>query len=185
MVRVPNLTRDMVEDPYKEAFDHETSESNGVVESGPGSVMIYSPEMRKRANHLVGYFRRVTDLPHKLQELCMILTARHMDCQYIWYAHSARGRQQGLSNELVDAIRDKKELPHMPPDESALVAYANEMFNNHKVSQATFQTALDQFGARWLTELSTMMGYYTLLAYNANSFEIDLPEGGTEPVLPV
>ena len=115
----------------------------------------------------------------------MILTARHMDCQYIWYAHSARGRQQGLSNELVDAIRDKKELPHMPPDESALVAYANEMFNAHKVSQTTFQTALDQFGARWLTELSTMMGYYTLLAYNANSFEIDLPEGGTEPVLPV
>ncbi|GIT69611.1 MAG: hypothetical protein Ct9H300mP27_07150 [Chloroflexota bacterium] len=34
----------------------------------------------------------------------------------------------------------------MPPDESALVAYANEMFNNHKVSQTTFQTALDQFG---------------------------------------
>ena len=30
-----------------------------------------------------------------------------------------------------------------------------------------------------------MMGYYTLLAYNANSFEIDLPEGGSEPVLPV
>ena len=58
MVRVPNLTRDMVEDPYKEAFDHETSESNGVVESGPGSVMIYRPEMRKRANHQVLNFRR-------------------------------------------------------------------------------------------------------------------------------
>ena len=73
----------------------------------------------------------------------------------------------------------------MPPDEAALVEYATEMFNDHKVSQATFQTALDQFGARWLTELSTMMGYYTLLAYNANSFEIDLPEGGPEQALPV
>ena len=65
------------------------------------------------------------------------------------------------------------------------MAYATEMFNNHRVSQVTFQTALHQFGARWLTELSTMMCYYTLLAYNANSFEIDLPEGGPEPVLPV
>ncbi len=185
MARIPTLTRDQVPDVFVEAFDHETAGSSGVVESGPGSVMIYSPEMRQRANHLVGYFLEETDLPHKLQELAMLLTARHMDCQYIWSAHSARGRQQGLSDELVDAMRDKKPLPHMAADEAALVAYATEMFNNRRVSQATFQTALDQFGARWLTELSTMMGYYTLLAYNANSFEIDLPESGSEPVLPV
>jgi len=185
MARIPTLTRDQVPEAFLEAFDHETAGSGGVVESGPGSVMIYSPEMRQRANHLVGYFREVTDLPHKLQELAMLLTARHMDCQYIWHAHSARGRQQGLSDELVDALRDKKPLPDMAPDEAALVVYATEMFNNRRVSQATFQTALDQFGARWLTELSTMMGYYTMLAYNANSFEIDLPAGGPEPILPV
>jgi hypothetical protein len=29
------------------------------------------------------------------------------------------------------------------------------------------------------------MGYYALLAFNANAFEIDLPEARTEPVLPV
>jgi 4-carboxymuconolactone decarboxylase len=73
----------------------------------------------------------------------------------------------------------------MPPDEAALVAYATEMFNVHRVSAETYQRAIDQFGPRWLTELSTMMGYYTLLAYNANSFEIDLPEDGPEPTLPV
>ena len=45
--------------------------------------------------------------------------------------------------------------------------------------------AVEQLGVRWLVELTTMMGYYTTLAYNANSFEIDLPEGGPEPALPV
>lgn len=185
MARLPVLTRDQAPEQFLEAFDEETAASGGVVESGPGSAMIYSPEMRRRANHLVGYFREVTDLPHKLQELAMLLTARHMDCQYIWFAHSVRGRQQGLSDELVDALRDRNPLPDMPPDEAALVAYATEMFNNHRVSAETYQRAIDQFGPRWLTELSTMMGYYTLLAYNANSFEIDLPAGGTEPVLPV
>jgi len=115
----------------------------------------------------------------------MILMARHMDCQYIWHAHSARARQQGVSNELVDALRDRKPLPAMPADEAALVAYASELFNTHRVSAPTFKAALEQFGTRWLTELATMMGYYTLLSYNANSFEIDLPEGGAEPELPV
>ena len=185
MARLPVLTRDQAPEEFLEAFDAETAASGGVVDSGPGSAMIYSPEMRRRANHLVGYFRQVTDLPHKLQELAMLLTARHMDCQYIWYAHSVRGREQGLSNDLVDALRDRKPLPDMPPDEAALVAYATEMFNVHRVSAETYQRAIDQFGPRWLTELSTMMGYYTLLAYNANSFEIDLPEDGPEPALPV
>ena len=185
MARLPVLKRDQVSEQFLEAFDAETSASGGVVDSGPGSVMIYSPEMRRRANHFVGYFREVTDLPHRLQELCMLLTARHMDCQYIWYAHASRGRQEGLSDALVDAIRDRQPLPDMPADEAALVAYATEMLNNHRVSEETFQRAMDQFGARWLTELMTMMGYYTTLAYNANSGEIDLPEDGPEPALPV
>jgi len=73
----------------------------------------------------------------------------------------------------------------MAQDEATLVAYATAIFHNHRVSQPTVQKALDQSGARWLTEISTMMGYYTLLVYNANSFEIDLTKGGPEPVLPV
>ena len=185
MARVPTLTRDQVAENLLEAFDHETAGSGGVVDSGPGSVMIHSPEMRRRGNDFVGYFRDVSDLPHRLQELIMLLTARHMDCLYIWFAHAARGRRQGLSDELVDAIRDKKPLPTMAPDEAALLAYATEMFNNHRVCQGTFQTALDLFGPRWLTEISTMMGYYTLLAYNVNSFEVEPPDGGEEPLLPV
>ena len=185
MARLPVLTRDQAPQQFLDAFDEETAASGGVVDSGPGSVMIYSPELRRRANHFVGYFRQVTDLPHRLQELAMLLTARHMDCQYIWYAHAARGRQEGLSDELVDALRERRPLPEMAPDEAALVAYATEMFNNHRVSPDTYRAATEQIGTRWLVELTTMMGYYTTLAYNANSFEIDLPEGGPEPELPV
>ena len=158
MARLPVLVRDQVPAEFQEAFDEETAESGGIVDSGPGSVMIYSPEMRRRANYFVRYFREVTDLPHKLQELAMLLTARHMDCQYIWYAHAARGRQEGLSDALVDALRDRKPLPDLPPDEAALVAYATETFNNHKVSPETHQAAMEQFGARWLIELTSHDG---------------------------
>jgi 4-carboxymuconolactone decarboxylase len=108
-----------------------------------------------------------------------------MDCRYIWNAHAARGRQQGLSDALVDALRDNKPLPSLPPDEAAVVNYGMEFFKTHKVSPGTFQAALNQFGARGLTELTTLMGYYALLAFNANAFEIDLPENRTEPLLPV
>ena len=41
------------------------------------------------------------------------------------------------------------------------------------------------FSPRWVAQLLTMVGYHVLLAYNAISFEIDLPEVGPEPVSPV
>jgi hypothetical protein len=73
----------------------------------------------------------------------------------------------------------------LPADEAAVVHYGTEFFTAHKVSPATFQTVLDQLGAQGLTELTTLMGYYALLAFNANAFEIDLPAERTEPVLPL
>ena len=185
MARTPTVTRDQVPEVLRSTFDAETANSGGVVPAGPGSVMIHSPEMRRRANHLVNYLRDESSLPKKIQELAMIITAHSMDCQYIWHAHAARARQQGISDEFVDSLRDGKPLPKLPSDEQTVVDYALECFKNHKVSQPTFDAALQQLGALGLTELTTLLGYYSLLAFNANAFEIDVPEQGTEPKLPI
>ena len=138
--------------------------------------MINSPEMRRRANELVNYLRDESSLPKKIQELVMILTARSMDCQYIWHAHSARSREQGISDEFVDALRDKKTLPQLPAEEQVVVDYVLELFQTHKTKQATFDAAMKQLGALGVTELTTLMGYYSLLAFNANTFLIDVPD---------
>ena len=55
MARTPTVTRDQVPEQLRSAFDAETATSGGVIASGPGSVMINSPEMRRRANRLVNY----------------------------------------------------------------------------------------------------------------------------------
>ena len=185
MARTPVLTRDNLPEQFQEAFDHETANSGGVVASGPGSAMINSPEMRRRCNHLADYLRLESSLPDRIQQLAMLITARATDCQFIWNAHAARGRQAGLSDALVDAIRDRQPLPSVPPDEAAVVQVGTEFFNNRKVSQEAFQAGVDQFGAQGLTELTTLIGYYALLAINANTFLIDLPNERSEPILPI
>jgi 4-carboxymuconolactone decarboxylase len=183
MARTPTVTRDQVPEKYREVFDSEVAISRNAMENGPGSVMINSPEMRKRANHLVFYFREQSELPQNIQEMAMIMTARDKDCQYIWFAHAARAREQGISNDFVDALRDKKPLPKLQGAEQIVVDYATELFATNRVSEATFKTALDHFGALLLTELTTMMGYYSMLALNVNAFEVDVPTGGEAPLV--
>ena len=183
-MRTPIVTRDMVPENLREAFDAETAGSGGVVSSGPGSAMINSPEMRRRANSLVNYLRDESTLPKRIQELAMIVTARANDCPFIWNAHAAGARRQGISDAFVDALRDGQPLPPLAADEQAVVNLGQEFFRTRQVSQETFQAAFDQFGGQGLTELCTLFGYYALLAFNANTFMIDLPEERTEAVLP-
>ena len=115
----------------------------------------------------------------------MLITARELDCQYIWNAHAASGKKAGLSAELVEALREKRSLPQLMGEEGAVIKYGQEFFQTHRVSRGTFQTALEQLGAQGLTELTMLMGYYGMLAFCVNAFDGDLPSERTEPILPV
>ena len=146
MARIPTASRESVPQDQMAAFDELVSQRGGVPDAGPIAIMINVPELTKRGEHLRAYVRGgESSLPANVRELAMILTAREMDCQFIWNAHAAFGRQSGLSDELVDNLRDKKDLPGLSAEESAVVNYGREFFRTHKVSQAAFDAAQSQF----------------------------------------
>ena len=42
-----------------------------------------------------------------------------------------------------------------------------------------------QFGTQAMVELVTLMGYYAMLAFNANTIDLQLAHESDEPMLPV
>ncbi len=191
MARTPAATTDSVPQDQKATFEEVSQMRGGSSGRGPFSPMLNVPEMAKRALNLWHYLRgdgtnaSSLSLSQKTQELAMIVTAREMDCQFIWNAHAAFGRQAGLSDELVDNLRDRKPLNGLSPEEAAVVDYGREFFRTHRVGRPAFDAALAQFGVRGLAELTTLMGYYSMLAFNINAFEVGLPAERTEAPLPV
>jgi len=89
------------------------------------------------------------------------------------------------SNPLPIWVFDRETLRFLAVNEAAVVHYGLELTGTNKVSQATFQAALDQLGVQGLTEFTMSMGYFRLLALNANACTIDLPDQRTEPLLPI
>ena len=185
MARLPVVTSDMVPEEFREAFAEVTAPAGGSITGGPGSFTVNSPEMAKRRNHLTSYLRYETKFSKRILELAILTTARAMDCQYVWNAHAPAARKEGVADAIVDALRDRRPLPDLAPDEEAIINYGNEFFKTHRVSQPTFDKALEQFGAQHLVELTTLMGHYAQTAFYLNAFEAELPENVTEPLLPL
>jgi 4-carboxymuconolactone decarboxylase len=147
--------------------------------------MIHVPKVHQMMNVVNLYLRNESSLPKKIQELAMLVTARETDCQYVWNAHAASARAAGVGNAIVDALRDRKELPRLADDESAVVRYGQEFFRTRRVSRGAFQLALEQLGQRGVIELGLIMGNYASIALLVNSFDCDLPPDRKEPILPV
>jgi len=145
MARIPAVNRQRIKEELRVAFDEVSSGPGGVC-TGPMSILKNSPEMARRAIPLFGYVRNESTGPKKLPELAMLVTARAMDCPYIWNAHATSGRQEGLSDALVDALRDNKPLPPVPSDEEVVINYGMELFRGRRVNQTTFQAVLDLLG---------------------------------------
>jgi 4-carboxymuconolactone decarboxylase len=185
MARVPPASKESVPQELREAFDAMVQSRGGLPRTGPASVMINSPEACRRAFHFSDYLRRESTLAPHIQELAMLVTARELDCQYVWNAHAASGKKAGLSAELVDALRDGQPLPALKPEEAAVINYGQEFFRTHRVSRGSFQVAQEQFGVQGLVELTMLMGFYGTLAFHVNAFDVELPAERTEPLLPV
>jgi 4-carboxymuconolactone decarboxylase len=183
--RIPLASRDSVPENQRAVFDELLQGYGAVPRHGPSSIMIHVPKVHQMMNAVNLYLRNDSSLPKKAQELAMLVTARELDCQYIWNAHAASARTAGVGDAIVDALRDRKELPKLADDESAVVRYGQEFFRTHRVSRGAFQLAFEQFGKQGVIELGLVLGNYSGLALLVNSFDVELPPDRKEAILPV
>ncbi len=184
MGRLPEVNREAVAEELRGAFDELVALSGDAVPTGPGMVAAMSPEMALRRRPLSNYVRWELELPAKAQELAVLVTAREMDCGYVWNAHAPMARRAGVSEALIVAIRDREPLPAMDAEEWAVVRFVGEALRVHRVSDGAFAAATGQFGLRNTVDLIALVGQYVTNAGFLNAFEVPLPET-TEPLLPV
>ncbi len=184
MARIKLVTRDAVPAGEQAAYDAFSKARGSEPKIGPYSIIAHMPEMAQRLESLRTYIRKEASLSQKLQELVMLTVAREMNCAFIWYAHAAEARKAGVRGEIVDNIRERRQLTGLAPDEQTAVSFARELLQNRKVGKAIFDAATAAFGQRGVMTLTNLVACYAVLAYNMNTFELEAPAHATEPSLP-
>ena len=65
----------------------------------------------------------------------------------------------------------------------AIYAYTRELLTNRRVSDESYQRAMTHFGERGVVELTSLIGYYSMIAMTLNEHRVPMP-GGAAPKIP-
>ena len=149
---------------------------------GPFNVMLRSPVIGMLIQKLGGEIRFNSVISGKLNELAIIITARHYMANYEWNAHCKLALQGGLNPAIAQAIAEGREPEGMDADEGLVYEFSRSLHNNHGVSDELFKRASDRFGERGVVDIIAVNGYYSMVSFLLNVDKTPLP-AGAEPAL--
>lgn len=142
---------------------------------GPFLAWLRSPGLADPAQKLGAFCRYGTSLSLLESELLILLVAARYQCPAEQAIHEPIACKSGLEPSLVAQIRCG-EQPTMPtPRLQLLAAFAGELLHGDRVAQPTYDQAREVFGETALVEIVGIVGYYALVAYTLNTFEMMVP----------
>jgi 4-carboxymuconolactone decarboxylase len=144
---------------------------------GPFNVLLRSPEMGDQVQEWGARMRFNNSLPPKLNEMAIIIVARHWTSHYEWNAHRNAASQAGLNESIIQAIAAGKRPSSMDADETIVYNFATELLNTKQVSDPVFKAAKDRFGEKTVVDMIGVMGYYQLVSMLLNVDRHPLPAG--------
>jgi 4-carboxymuconolactone decarboxylase len=185
MTRIPYLRREELGPEGQQLWDSIIgSRGDSVVTadgglSGPFNAFITAPGAGQRLSSLGATLRFETSIERRLSEVAIITIGARWHAEFEWWAHARMARENGVPDAVVDAIGKGEEPPFTADDERAVYAVARQLGQSGRLDEATFGAAQRLLGDTGMVELVALCGYYTLVSFLLNSFEVPLPPGAT------
>ena len=142
----------------------------------PMIAWLRNPELASRIQKLGELLRFETSLNPAMVEMAILICARHWTAHVEWKVHKELALKAGLDPRVVESIAAHREP--VLNDETARVIYelASNLLKKGRVPDELYATAVAKLGERGVAELISILGYYTLVSFTLNTFELGLPE---------
>jgi 4-carboxymuconolactone decarboxylase len=169
--RLPRFDASNATPEQKAVLDEILSGPRGNL-NGPFLGWIHSPELAQQAQRLGAFCRYRTGLPLRLSELAILVTAARWQAQAEWYIHYPIALEAGVAQVDAEAIRLGRQPSFANSDDALIYAFASELYDTKRVSDATYAAAVTRFGHEVTINLVGLLGYYALVAMTLNVFDM-------------
>ena len=138
---------------------------------GPFSVWMHAPEWAERVAHLGSLVRWEGTLALRLRTLAALVVGRHFQAQYVWGIQGVIGAERNIPRCTIDAIRDNHS-DGIPPEDLQVIDFTRQLLRKNRIDEPLAQAVLARLGADRYVQLTTCIGYYTMLALTVNGAEL-------------
>ena len=173
--RIPLPSPEEMNEPQKAVYDKIVSGPRGTI-VGPLRAALHNPALADRWQALGQVLRFETSLPLDLNELAILVTARHWNSELEWTIHARDARNAGLRETVIEAIRVCQPPNFTREEEREIYEFSRELLENGKVTDLAYSSVLDRWGPSGTVELTALVGYYSMVAMTLNAHGIPLPD---------
>jgi 4-carboxymuconolactone decarboxylase len=153
----------------------------GVQIRGPFAVLLHAPAYGELAQRLGAHVRFSKLVPHRLNELAILVTAALWRSQYEWHMHAIHAEKAGISPKVINDIRMGRAPQRLSKDERAVYDFVKELHKTRRVSDRTYARVHAIVGDAGMVEFVGTCGYYVLVAMTLNVFRMPVPNGAVTP----
>lgn len=177
MARLRSLEREDLAPADRHVYDDIAASRGGVPPNY--KVLLHSPSAVARMAALGSYVRFESPLPARTKALALLTVARETDGDYVWTMNQPHAGTAGLTEDMITAIRERRALACLAPEDAAIVQFTLEILTQHRITEATFRAVQQQLGDAGVVDLLLFIGYYTSLSHALSALEIHPPRPST------
>jgi 4-carboxymuconolactone decarboxylase len=145
-------------------------------------ALLNHPELTRLVSDLGAYLRfGASCLPADVRELCILRVARQAKAAYEWVQHEPAARKAGLADEAIASLRAGKKPAGLSPLQEKALAAAECVLERKSIPPGLQGELEKELGIKGLIELVVVCGFYQMIAGVLFAFEVDLPQGKTDP----
>ncbi|MCA2221123.1 carboxymuconolactone decarboxylase family protein [Nonomuraea aurantiaca] len=135
---------------------------------GPFNAMLLSPPVGDALQELGAAIRYRSVLSARAREIAILVVAGHCDSAFEQRIHEEIGRELGLTDDELAALRTGAPLDLPDPEEAAVLGVTRALVARADLDDAEYA----RLGERVVFELTTLVGYYTTLALQLRVFRV-------------
>lgn len=165
--RLPMPERSAMNDAQRAAADAIMAGPRKAI-FGPFIALLQTPALMERIGRTGETLRFDGTLPERIRELTICVVARNTSNQFEWQTHAPLAVKAGVALAAIDALAAGRRPRGLTMDEETALDFVEELMLRHGVSDATYADAENAFGQPGVVELTTLIGYFSMVCWIMN-----------------
>ncbi len=184
MSRLPRLHPDALDDDQRRLYTEITggrrasepqhfrlTDDDGRLE-GPFNAMLLNPTIGDALQGCGAAIRYGGRLSERSREIAILAVAAHWRCSFERRAHEPIAANAGLRDDQLAAIHDAGPVDLDDAEEALIYQLVRELLDEQDLDDGAYERAVEVLGADQIFELTTLVGYYSLLALQMRIFRV-------------